>query len=134
MQPEPDILFFDGVCNLCNGLVKFIIRHDRKGTVMFSSLQSEAASKFLSRYSFNGKIPDSVIFLSGNRIYLKSSAILQLLKVTGGLLRLFYIFRIVPRFIRDFVYDFVARNRYRVFGKRNECMIPGPDVRKRFLS
>lgn len=134
MQSEPDILFFDGICNLCNSLIKFILRHDRRGTVMFSPLQSDKAKAILSKYFPSEKIPDSVILLSGDKIYVKSSAILETMRLIGGPWKLFRVFMIVPPFVRNFIYDIVAGSRYRIFGKREECMIPGPDDKRRFLS
>lgn len=129
-QPEK-ILFFDGVCNLCNGLVKFVIRHDHNAAIRFAPLQSQGAADLLCRNNITGS--DSVIYLTEGGFFIKSSAILRMFRDMGGAWRLLYGFIIVPRFIRDFIYDVVARNRYRIFGRRESCMVPTPDVKERFL-
>lgn len=128
---RPDkIVLFDGVCNLCNGLVKFIIRHDRRGVVRFSSLQSHFARTILNEKSLE---TDSVIYLTEEKALIRSDAILYMFRDMGGLWKLLYGFIVVPKFIRDFFYDLVARNRYRIFGKRETCMVPTPDMKERFL-
>lgn len=133
MTGSDHIIFFDGVCNLCNGLVRFIIRIDRKKLIRFSHLQSEAALKILSEYGIDGNKADSVIYITGNKPYFKSEAILRLFHDTGGIWRAAGIFRIIPRFISDALYDFIARNRYRVFGRKESCMVPSAEIRSRFL-
>jgi len=132
-QNNKRILLFDGVCNLCNGLVKFIIRHDPEGKIKFAPLQSEYATSFL-RDTYHTVNPDSVVYVSGDRYYLRSAAILQLLKDMGRGWKLLYGFTIIPRFMRDFIYDLIARSRYRIFGKRESCMIPSPEIRQRFIN
>lgn len=128
---RPDkIVLFDGVCNLCNGLVKFIIRHDRRGVVRFSSLQSQFARTILNEKSLE---TDSVIYLTQGKALIRSDAILHMFRDMGGLWKLLYGFIVVPKFIRDFFYDLVARHRYRIFGKRETCMVPTPDMKERFL-
>jgi predicted DCC family thiol-disulfide oxidoreductase YuxK len=134
MAPSKGILFFDGVCNLCNGLVKFVIRNDPEGNIKFATLQSQFAEEYLKGI-FSGKsIPDSVVYVSGDKHYLKSSAILQLLKDMESGWRFLYGFRVIPRFLRDLVYDLIARTRYRIFGKRESCMIPSSDIMERFIN
>ena len=126
------VLYFDGVCNLCNGLVQFIIRHDKKKVFLFASLQSQAGAAELSY--FNGKLPDSLILSYKGKYFTKSTAALYTFKLLGGFWKLLYLAIIVPRFIRDSVYGAIARNRYRWFGRRNECMVPTPELMDRFLS
>lgn len=132
MSPEK-IILFDGVCNLCNGLVKFIIRHDPEGKICFAPLQFSFGKEFLDRHNLNPGDMNSVIYISGDRFYLRSAAILKILKDLGRGWRLLYGFIIVPRFIRDAAYDLVARYRYRIFGKKESCMVPSPEIRERFL-
>jgi len=127
------ILIFDGVCNLCNSLVKFVIRRDKKARIRFASLQSAAGQTLLSKAGLKSGIADTVIYFTDNNFKLRSSAVLYLLRDIGGVLKLFYIFIIIPPFIRDFIYNLVARNRYRIFGKRESCMVPSKDIENRFL-
>ncbi len=129
------VLFFDGACNLCNSFVQFVIRHDQQKRFLFAPLQSDAGKKALADAS-NGNftVPDTVILLYKGRYLIKSSAALTVLKLSGGLNKLLYAGIIVPRFMRDWVYDFVARNRYKWFGKRDTCMIPTPEIMERFIS
>ncbi len=134
MEQHERILLFDGVCNLCNGLVKFIIRHDTEAKIKFAPLQSKFAADFIRDTYNNVTGPDSVVYISGERNYLRSDAILQLLKDMGSGWKLFYILRFVPRFMRDFLYDLIARSRYRIFGKRESCMIPSADIMQRFIN
>ncbi len=127
------ILLFDGVCNLCNNLVMFVIRKDKKARIRFVSLQSEAGKSLLSAAGLNPDTADTVVYLSGDKTFLRSSAILNLLNDLGGGWRLFYSLIIIPSFIRDFIYNLVARSRYRIFGKRESCMVPPKDIENRFI-
>lgn len=131
MEKHERILFFDGVCNLCNGLVRFVIKHDRHIRIKFAPLQSDIAGKILTEYDVIKT--DSVIYLSGDRIFYRSEAILRMFLDMGGAWKLLYGFIVLPRFLRDFIYDLIARNRYRIFGRRESCMVPTPDVKGRFL-
>lgn len=129
------IVFFDGVCNLCNRFVQFVIRQDRKKRFLFAPLQTEAGRNALAAMTQNRTvIPDSVILLYKGRYLTKSTAALTVLKLSGGFNSLLYVGIVVPRFIRDWVYDFVARNRYRWFGKSDSCMVPTPGIMSRFIS
>jgi len=129
-----NILLFDGVCNLCNNAVKFIIKRDKKAVIKFTSLQSNIGQNLLSKHQLSTKKFDSFVYLKGGKCYLKSTAALHLLNDIGGLWKLVYAFIIVPRFIRDFIYDVVAKNRYKWFGKTNDCMIPTLTLQQRFLN
>ena len=128
------VLFFDGVCNLCDGVVQFFIRRDRKGQFRFASLQSTAGQEAIqaARQSL-GRTPDSVLLYLNGRYYVQSDAVLHALALLGGAWSLSKAGFIFPRFIRNGVYDWVARNRYRWYGKKDACMIPTPDLRTRFL-
>lgn len=131
---QSPIIFFDGVCNLCNNFVQLIIRNDRQEKFLFSPIQSDFARKFLLENKFNGQDSDSVILFIDGSFYTKSNAALRIAKSMNGLWPLFWIFIIIPSPIRNWVYDFIARNRLKWFGKRNECMIPSSQNKKRFLN
>jgi predicted DCC family thiol-disulfide oxidoreductase YuxK len=127
------ILLFDGVCNLCNKLVIFIIKRDSRGKIRFAALQSESGKEILKAHNPPDKDIDSVVYITDHTIFLKSSAVLHLLKDIGKGWNLFFGLIIIPPFIRDFFYDLIARTRYRIFGKKSACMIPSPDIENRFL-
>lgn len=127
------IVLFDGVCNFCNSSVNFIIRHDRKGVFKFAPLQSEIGSELTRRYRIADDV-DSIILIDGEEAFVKSDAALGIARSLGGVWSLLYSFRIVPRFMRDWFYDRIAQYRYRLFGKKDVCMIPTHEVRGRFLS
>ncbi len=133
MNKSPVILF-DGVCNLCNGSVQFVINHDKAGLFTFASLQSEAGQKLLSDYQIPGTVLSSFILIQHEQAYTKSTAALLVAKQLTGVVKYLYIFRVIPTFIRDVVYNFIARNRYRWFGRKESCMIPSPELRARFLN
>lgn len=128
------ILYFDGVCNLCNAAVQWVIKRDKQEQFRFASLQSEAGqSMLMSYFPEKSMIPDSVLLEIDGRLYAKSSAAIKLLQMLGGVYKLSVIAWAVPRFIRDAVYDFIARNRYKWYGKRDSCMLPTPELKSRFL-
>jgi len=110
------IILFDGVCNLCNGAVLFIIRHDRNAKFTFASLQSTFGQEKLKHFGFSSDELSTIVLLSKGRMLTKSSAALEIARGMDGLWPAFYFFRIVPPLIRNFVYDFIAQNRYRWFG------------------
>lgn len=125
------IIFFDGECNLCNSSVNFIIRHDRRNIFQFSSLQSDFAKSALGNILFNTGI-STIILKKGDALFFKSDAALEISRSLSGGWPAFYFFKIVPKFIRDFIYDFVASHRYRWFGKTS-CLIPTAELKARFL-
>lgn len=134
--PDSDqpILLFDGVCNLCNGFVQFIIRRDAQQQFRFSSLQSGTGRRVLQYIADDaGSVPDSLILLYKGRYYTKADAALKIAMLLGGGWRLMGAGYILPGFIRNAIYDLVARNRYKWFGKQDECMIPTPELSSRFL-
>lgn len=133
MDPLYPILLFDGVCNLCNRLVVFVIRRDNNARIRFASLQSETGKALLLSAGLNPDSTNTVVYFSGDKTFLRSSAILYLLNDLGGGWRLFYSLIIIPSFIRDYIYNQVARNRYRIFGKRESCMVPSKDIESRFI-
>ena len=132
MNQKP-IILFDGVCNLCNGAVQFVIRHDKKEQFLFAALQSSFGQQLLQRYQLSLQQFDSVILLQDEKVYTKSTAALKVARQLSGASKLMYFFIIVPKFIRDGVYSWIASHRYKWFGKTNECMIPTPQLKARFL-
>ncbi|WP_078380999.1 thiol-disulfide oxidoreductase DCC family protein [Sutcliffiella halmapala] len=132
-KPSQPILLFDGVCNMCNSLVMFVIKHDKKAVFKFASLQSEVGQSILKNLDLPLNDFDSFYFIDGDNYYTKSSAGLKVLKNLGGAWKFFYPLIIVPKPLRDLIYGYIAKNRYKWFGKKDECMIPSPDMKKRFL-
>jgi len=128
------IILFDGVCNLCNSAIQFVIKHDKKDIYKFAALQSDAAILLLNERGIDSTQIDSIILIVPNTAYYtKSSAALEIGKSFGGGWRLLGIFEWVPRPIRDWIYDLIAKNRYYWFGKQNECMIPTAELEAKFL-
>jgi predicted DCC family thiol-disulfide oxidoreductase YuxK len=132
MQEQPLILF-DGVCNFCNYWVNFAIKRDRKKKLRFTPLQGETANRVLPRYNINPTALRSVILIDKDRFYTQSSAAIRICKHLDGGWKLLYGLMIIPKFIRDALYNIIARNRYKWFGKKDHCMIPSPGVKERFL-
>lgn len=127
------ILLFDGVCNLCSGFVQFVIPRDPQARIRFGSLQSEPGKELLRQYGLPTDEINSLVVVDQGRVYRKSSGALRLTRYLKGLWPCLYAFIVVPRPFRDFIYDWVARNRYRWFGKQESCMIPSPELKARFL-
>lgn len=127
------VVLFDGVCNLCNATVQFIIRRDKKNRFRFAPLQSAYGHKIKQTFDLDSNSLDSVVLIVSDRLYLKSEAALQIAKRLDGLWPIFFFFKIIPKFIRDAIYDWIARNRYRWFGKKETCMIPPPNWHDLFL-
>lgn len=125
------IIFFDGVCGLCNGFVDFILKIDKKRKFHFSPLQGEYAAKTLPRHLT--KELSSLAFMSNGKIYTKSEAVLMILSETGGFWALSSIFRIIPKSFQNVIYDFVAKYRYVIFGKKSSCRLPTSEERSRFV-
>ncbi|MEM0941333.1 MAG: DCC1-like thiol-disulfide oxidoreductase family protein [Bacteroidota bacterium] len=127
------ILFFDGVCNLCNDSVKFVIRHDKNDFFRFASLQSNIVKELLPEHLTKENDLQSIVLLENGEIYEKSTAALLVAKKLSGLWPILYVFIIIPKVVRDVIYDFIARNRYRWFGRKDQCMIPSPEMKLRFI-
>ncbi len=133
IQMKLSIVLFDGVCNLCNGAVQFLLKYDKRERLRFASLQSEIGQQSLKQYQLPVEDFDSIIVIANNQAFRKSTAALVICKELGGWFTLLLIFRVVPRPVRDYLYSLVANNRYKWFGKRDQCMVPTPELRKRFL-
>ena len=127
------ILLFDGVCNLCNGAVQWVIRHDPEAKIRFAALQSKAGQQLLDRAGLPTEELSTAVFYHNGQLHTRSDAALEVLRQLGGAWSLLYGLKIIPRPIRDVIYDWIARNRYRWFGQRESCMMPTPALKARFL-
>lgn len=132
MKQQPVILF-DGVCNFCNGAVNFVIKRDKKALIQFAPLQSEKGRMFSRQFGFSEEDMKTFLFIEDGKVYTKSTAALRVCRYLGALWPLCYGCVIVPKFIRDGMYNWVAKNRYKWFGKKETCMMPTPEVRTRFI-
>lgn len=126
------IILFDGVCNLCNSSVQFIIKHDKAAYFNFASLQSDFGGQLKETKQIPDNV-DSIILMENGKVYMQSSAILRIARNLDGVWKLAAAALIIPRPIRDMVYRYVAKNRYRWFGKQDQCMLPSPELKERFL-
>ena len=131
-QNQP-IIIFDGVCNLCNQAVNFIIRRDDNAIFLFTPMQSQYAQNLLKQHHLDNFDGDSVLLIKAGACYLRTNAALEIAKDLDGLWFMFNILKIIPSAVRDFFYNLLAHNRYRLFGQRNHCMVPTDEVRKRFI-
>ncbi len=127
------VVLFDGVCNFCNASVNFIIKRDPKHLFRFAALQSDAGIKLLTQLGLSTTSIDTIVLVIGDQYYTRSSAALRIARRLSGLWPLLFGFIIVPAFIRDALYNLIARHRYNWFGKQDTCMVPTPEVRSRFL-
>jgi predicted DCC family thiol-disulfide oxidoreductase YuxK len=133
MTPEKLILF-DGVCNLCCIWVNMLIKLDKTEKFTFASLQLERANEFLEPLSIKANKTETIIYIKGDKFWVESSAILEILKDLSGIWKVFIVFQLIPKTIRDSLYRYIALNRYKLFGKRNICMLPTTENQKRFLT
>ncbi len=128
------LILFDGVCNLCNASIQYIIKHDHKDVFRYAALQSEVGENIIEKYKIDTSKTDSIILYSeGNGITYKSTAALKIASQLAFPLNLMFIFIVVPTFIRNWVYDYIAKNRYKWYGQKDECMIPTPELKSKFL-
>lgn len=118
---------------MCNSTVNYVIDHDKKQQFSFASLQSDISEEILTDYGVDTRKLESIVLKKGDKIYKKSSAALEIARGLDGLWPALYIFKVVPAFIRDLVYDFIAKHRYSWFGKRDSCRMPTPELKERFL-
>ncbi|MBL0334875.1 MAG: thiol-disulfide oxidoreductase DCC family protein [Chitinophagaceae bacterium] len=133
MNQDGPVIIFDGVCNLCNKSVQFVLKRDRKKQFRFATLQGKAADTILQNAGLAADELNSFILFDKGKIYTRSTGALRLCRKLSGAWPLLYGFMIVPRFIRDAVYKWIARNRYKWFGKKETCMIPDASIKSRFL-
>ncbi|MCM3748209.1 thiol-disulfide oxidoreductase DCC family protein [Paenibacillus pasadenensis] len=127
------VILFDGVCNLCSGAVQFVLQHDNNGYFRFASLQSDAGQKLLEQYKLSGDNLGTIVLIENGRAFTRSTAALRVTRRLRWPYSMISVARIVPSPLRDSVYAFIARNRYKWFGKTEQCMIPKPEYARRFL-
>ncbi|WP_338556480.1 thiol-disulfide oxidoreductase DCC family protein [Paenibacillus sp. KS-LC4] len=133
-QNSQSIVLFDGVCNFCSFWVQFIYKRDSKGIYKFASLQSDYASSLLQQYKVDRDKFDSIVLIEEDAYYTESSAVLRIFSNLQGPIRLSYYTIIIPKFIRDTVYRFIAKNRYRIFNKHNYCELPSKELQSRMIN
>lgn len=133
MIDEKKIILFDGVCNFCNFCVNLVIKRDKKDIFRFAALQSKEAKELFGKFKFDSTSIDTFILIAGEKFYAKSTAALMVCKELSGLLKLIYRLIVLPIFFRDFFYDLIARNRFKLFGRRNSCRVPTEAEREKFL-
>ncbi|MEW7291999.1 thiol-disulfide oxidoreductase DCC family protein [Aquimarina sp. 2304DJ70-9] len=134
IQEGKKIILFDGVCNLCNSAINFVIKRDKKDIFRYASLQSEVGKKMIAERSIDTSKIDSILLIDPSVAYYhKSTAALQIAKQLSGIYPLLSVFFILPRFLRDWIYDIIAKNRYTWFGKKETCMIPTPELKALFI-
>ena len=126
-------ILFDGVCNFCNASINFIIDRDSKVIFKFAALQSEVGQELLKKFSLKTNDFDSIVAIDCDKVYQKSDAALEIARRMNGIWKIFYAFKFIPAFLRNPVYDLIARNRFRIFGRTDACRIPTPELKARFL-
>lgn len=127
------VIVFDGVCNLCNRWVQFLLPRDRSGVFQFAHCQSEYGGAVLDRLGESRDDPSTVVVIDGDKVHLRSTAVLRALAALGGVWRGVLLLLIIPRPLRDTAYTFIARRRYRWFGRTEQCAVPKPSWQERFL-
>jgi len=130
---DKTILLFDGICNLCNGWVQFVLKRNKSESIIFGSLQSVSGQELLKTHNLSQTQFDTLIVINQGKVYKKSQAVFILIKQLDFPWPVFAVFKIIPRFLSDKIYDLVARYRYNIFGKMDQCMIPKENVKDRFL-
>lgn len=133
MLRDNNIIFFDGVCKLCNSSVNFILKRDKHNIFKYSHLQSKYCHNQLIDYGISISM-NTILFLEDGRLYEKSTAALRIVRKLGGIWPIFYVFIIIPKFIRDSIYNLIARYRYKWFGKTENCRVPSPEIKDRFIN
>ena len=127
------IILFDGICNFCNYWVDFIIKRDKDKTLKFATLQSDAGKKIANQFSIVNKNIDSIIFIKGGNYFARSDAVLEIAKELKSVWKILYLLKVIPRHLRNFIYDLIAKYRYAIFGKRNSCRVPSSEEISRFI-
>jgi predicted DCC family thiol-disulfide oxidoreductase YuxK len=133
IQAGKKVVLFDGLCNLCSAAVQFIIRHDKKNRFVFASLQSPVAAALLGKFDRSAAAMDSFLLIDAGRLYTYSSAAIRLTKYLAGGWILCYALIIIPKFLRDPLYRYIAGRRYKWFGKKTVCWVPNPELQEKFL-
>ncbi|MDY8135794.1 thiol-disulfide oxidoreductase DCC family protein [Aquimarina sp. 2201CG5-10] len=134
IQEGKKVILFDGVCNLCNNAVNFIIKHDKKDSFRYASLQSKIGKQLIAEGNIDTSRLDSILLITPKKGYFhKSTAALHIARQLSGGYPLLFVFLVLPKFIRDRIYDTIAKNRYKWFGKKESCMIPTPELKNLFI-
>ena len=134
IPPNKKLILFDGVCNLCNASVQYVIKHDKKDLFLFSALQSDTGKQIIEAYNIDTSKTDSILLYTPKKgIDYKSTATLKIAGYLGFPRNIMIAFLVVPAFIRNWVYDYIAKNRYKWYGKKESCMIPTPELKNKFL-
>jgi len=133
MNEQNPIILFDGYCNLCNSWIDFIIKRDKSKIFKFAAISSESGKEILKNYTVETEGIDSIILIENEKCYTKSSATLEITKRLSGIWPALYVLMILPKYFRDFIYDFIAKNRYRIFGRKESCRLPSPAEKERFI-
>lgn len=133
LPKHKQLILFDGVCNLCNNSIIFVIKHDKNNAFLFASLQSDTGKAIIKQFNIDTSTTDSILLYKDEKLYSKSNAALRIASKLNFPYNLLSVFRIIPSFISNIVYDFIARNRYKWFGKENSCMVPTPELQAKFL-
>ena len=135
LQKHKQLIIFDGVCNLCNSSINYVIKHDKHNEFMFAPLQSNVGKEIIKKFNLNTSKTDSILLYSeASGLKIKSSAAMAVASKLGFPRNLLSVFYIIPPFIRNWVYDYVAKNRYKWYGKKDQCMIPTPELQEKFLN
>lgn len=132
LPPNKQIILFDGVCNLCDKFVQFVLRHDKEKQFIFASLQSSIGQQLLREYNLENSLK-TVVLISDGVAYLYSDVAIRVGNTLGGWMKITYLFYLVPKFFRDIIYNWIAANRYRLFGKQDHCIIPKVEWKDRFI-
>lgn len=127
------LILFDGVCNLCNNSVQYVIKRDQKNTYLFAPLQSKVGQQIIEQFQIDTVKTDSILLYTNGKLYSKSTAALKVAAKLGFPTNILSMFIIIPAFIRNWVYDFIAKNRYKWYGKKEACMIPTPELKSKFI-
>ncbi|MGE5943890.1 MAG: thiol-disulfide oxidoreductase DCC family protein [Flavobacteriales bacterium] len=134
LPTDKKLILFDGVCNLCNSSVQFIIKHDKKDRFLFASLQSDVGKNIIEVFDIDTNKTDSILLYTPKKgVDYKSTAALKIASHLGFPINFLVLFFIIPPFIRNWVYDYIARNRYKWYGKKESCWIPTPELKSKFL-
>lgn len=127
------VILFDGVCNLCNGFVRFVLKRDKKKLLQFASLQSKYGTGLSAHFNLPTANPETIVLYDGEKIFTESDAVIKIASSLNGIWRSVVILYIVPRFIRNWFYRLIAKNRYKIFGKKDQCMVPSEGMKDRFV-
>ena len=131
-EDQNPVILFDGMCNFCSNSVQFIINRDPSSKFRFASLQSETGKNLIAKSKIDNKNLDSIVLFENGTYYIKSTAVLKIASKLNALWPLFYFFIVIPAPLRDYFYDIVAKNRYKWFGKKEDCMVPNAEIKARF--